>query len=122
MVWGFYGRGAELDELASILRRRRWFFARITGRRRIGKTTLIQQALEAASFGTCKRAAAKLVTDLPNFDGHVERFLDAHPDLRAWTVQRVAIAPTLDGAARRAVAEAGVIPQSLDDLLTGLPA
>lgn len=45
MAWGFYGRGRELDELEAILRRRRWFFARITGRRRIGKTTLIQQVL-----------------------------------------------------------------------------
>ena len=47
MAWGFYGRNAELDELEAILRRQRWFFARITGRRRIGKTTLIQQALDA---------------------------------------------------------------------------
>ncbi len=48
MAWGFYGRSSELTELESILRRPRWFFARITGRRRIGKTTLIQQALKAA--------------------------------------------------------------------------
>ena len=45
MAWGFYGRGSEVDELKAILQRRRWFFARITGRRRIGKTTLIQHAL-----------------------------------------------------------------------------
>ncbi len=43
--WGFYGRLEEQDALRSILERRRWFFARITGRRRIGKTTLVQQAL-----------------------------------------------------------------------------
>ena len=47
MPWGFYGRDTELDELKAILRRGRWFFARITGRRRIGKTTLVQQALQA---------------------------------------------------------------------------
>ncbi|MFH2009934.1 MAG: DUF234 domain-containing protein [bacterium] len=46
MPWGFYGRQAELEELTRILGRRRWFFARITGRRRIGKTTLIQRALQ----------------------------------------------------------------------------
>lgn len=46
--WGFYGRARELGALEEILRRRRWFFARITGRRRIGKTTLIQQALKRA--------------------------------------------------------------------------
>ena len=44
-TWGFYGRSAEQETLQAILRRRRWFFARITGRRRIGKTTLVQQAL-----------------------------------------------------------------------------
>jgi AAA+ ATPase superfamily predicted ATPase len=49
MSWGFYGRSAELDELARILARDRWFFARITGRRRIGKTTLVQRALAAAN-------------------------------------------------------------------------
>lgn len=47
MSWGFYGREQELQGLREILQRRRWFFARITGRRRIGKTTLVQQALQA---------------------------------------------------------------------------
>ena len=46
MVWGFYGRKQELRQLQIILHRRRWFFARLSGRRRIGKTTLIQQALQ----------------------------------------------------------------------------
>jgi hypothetical protein len=43
--WRFYGRTTELDGLTAILRRNRWFFAKITGRRRIGKTTLVQQAI-----------------------------------------------------------------------------
>ena len=47
MEWGFYGRVRELRELRGILERDRWFFARLTGRRRIGKTTLVQQALRA---------------------------------------------------------------------------
>lgn len=46
--WRFYGRRSELDELQSILQRKRWFFLQISGRRRIGKTALIQQALAAA--------------------------------------------------------------------------
>jgi hypothetical protein len=46
-TWGFYGRGTELAQLEAILRRKRWFFARITGRRRIGKTSLVQEALRA---------------------------------------------------------------------------
>jgi KaiC/GvpD/RAD55 family RecA-like ATPase len=33
--------------LSEVLQRNRWFFVKITGRRRIGKTTLIQQALQS---------------------------------------------------------------------------
>ncbi len=43
--WGFYGRREERAGLDAMLGRGRWFFAEITGRRRIGKTALIQQAL-----------------------------------------------------------------------------
>ncbi len=45
--WRFYGRTNELDALTDILGRKRWFFAKITGRRRIGKTTLVQQAIKS---------------------------------------------------------------------------
>jgi uncharacterized protein len=45
--WGFYGRSVELGQIESILSRGRWFFVRVSGRRRIGKTALIQQALRA---------------------------------------------------------------------------
>lgn len=43
--WRFYGRQAERSALAAILARERWFFVKISGRRRIGKSTLVQQAL-----------------------------------------------------------------------------
>ena len=43
--WGFYGRRAEVAEIARVLSSGRWFFCAISGRRRIGKTSLIQQAL-----------------------------------------------------------------------------
>ena len=46
--WGFYGCQQELAQLRAILSRQRWFFAQIAGRRRIGKTSLIQQALNQA--------------------------------------------------------------------------
>jgi len=46
--WGFYGRVQELADLATVLGRGRWFFLKISGRRRIGKTTLIRQALDAS--------------------------------------------------------------------------
>jgi len=46
MAWGFYGRSQELERLRKILTRDRWFFVKVAGRRRIGKTSLIQQALQ----------------------------------------------------------------------------
>jgi uncharacterized protein len=46
MSWGFYGRQVELQQLQAILNRHRWFFVKLSGRRRIGKTTLIQRAIQ----------------------------------------------------------------------------
>ncbi len=46
MPWGFYGRNDELHRLQAILARNRWYFVKVTGRRRIGKTALIQRALQ----------------------------------------------------------------------------
>lgn len=60
--WRFYGRRAELDLLEDALRRRRWFFLQISGRRRIGKTTLIQQALRRADV------ARTLYIQIPDSD------------------------------------------------------
>ncbi len=45
--WQFYGRKDQLALLEEMLGRQRWFFAKVTGRRRIGKTALIQRAMEA---------------------------------------------------------------------------
>ena len=44
--WTFYGRTDELGSLLDRLRQRRWFFGTIRGRRRVGKTALVQQALK----------------------------------------------------------------------------
>jgi AAA+ ATPase superfamily predicted ATPase len=48
MDWSFYGRADELRTVTQIISRNRWYFAKLTGRRRIGKTTLIQKAIQAA--------------------------------------------------------------------------
>lgn len=48
--WSFYGRRSELLQMQRILERRRWFFLQISGRRRIGKTALIQEALRGAGI------------------------------------------------------------------------
>jgi uncharacterized protein len=60
--WRFYGRHTELVQLKRIFARRRWFFVQISGRRRIGKTALIQQALEAS------RIERTLYIQLPDSD------------------------------------------------------
>ena len=44
--WTFYGRTDELGSLLARLRQRRWFFGTVRGRRRVGKTALVQQALK----------------------------------------------------------------------------
>lgn len=41
--WRFYGRRSTLDQLRGLLQQPRWFFCRIQGRRRIGKTTLLRE-------------------------------------------------------------------------------
>ena len=46
--WTFIGRHDELTSLRRTLGQRRWFFVKITGRRRIGKTTLVRHALEGS--------------------------------------------------------------------------
>ncbi|WP_404422235.1 ATP-binding protein [Nibricoccus sp. IMCC34717] len=61
-AWSFYGRRAELALLRAILDRRRWFFLQISGRRRIGKTTLIQEAL------TAEQRARTLYLQIPDSD------------------------------------------------------
>lgn len=62
MKWGFYGRHEELNTLTDVLNRQRWFFVKITGRRRIGKTTLIQQALQTSN------RSLKLYIQIPDSD------------------------------------------------------
>lgn len=59
--WAFYGRREELGSLLETMRRRRWFFGVIRGRRRIGKTALIQQALKTASHDEPARPGVLLV-------------------------------------------------------------
>ena len=63
--WSFYGRRDELGCLLEHMRRRRWFFGTVRGRRRIGKTALIQQAL--ATLGEDEPDSAPwLLVQLPD--------------------------------------------------------
>lgn len=47
MDWDFYGRQDQLAELRHLIGAGRWFFARVQGRRRIGKTELLKQLARA---------------------------------------------------------------------------
>ncbi len=47
MSWKFYGRSLELEACAKLVMQPRWFFCAISGRRRIGKTSLIRQTLQS---------------------------------------------------------------------------
>lgn len=47
--WQFYGRSEPLSDLNRILHAERWFFCRIEGRRRIGKTSLLSQLIKSDS-------------------------------------------------------------------------
>lgn len=71
-------------------------------------------------FGSCKRNPRRLFADLPNFDGHVARFLEAFPKYANWNVEKVAIAPRHSDDTRRACERQGYISQDLIDLTSGL--
>lgn len=75
--WGFYGRRAELAEIDKILARGRFFFCAISGRRRIGKTSLIQEAIRRRGLTT-----QALYVQIPDSDerGVVQAFEDAVED------------------------------------------
>ena len=71
-------------------------------------------------FGSCKRAPSKLLSDVNNFKGHVDRFLETMRQYRAWQVEYVGIAPELTAAHRAVLARHDLIPQDLNDLTLGL--
>lgn len=76
--WGFYGRRAELAEIDKILARERFFFCAISGRRRIGKTSLIQEAIRRRRLSD--RA---IYVQIPDSDerGVAQAFEDAVEDV-----------------------------------------
>jgi len=77
-TWSFYGRREELAQVQSLLERNEFFFCAISGRRRIGKTSLIQEALRRKGQST--RA---LYVQIPDSDerGVIQVFEDAVEDL-----------------------------------------
>lgn len=75
---------------------------------------------EVIRFGSCKRSPSKLISDINNLKGHGDRFLKAFPKYKAWKVQYAGIAPSLDHNQRAILERHDVIPQDLNDLMSGL--
>ena len=71
-------------------------------------------------FGSCKRSSAKLLGDISNFEGHVDRFLNEHRAYQDWAIDYVGISVRLSEDERAVLTRHDIIPQSLDDLTAGL--
>ena len=78
-TWGFYGRSVETADIRRIVSSGRWFFCAISGRRRIGKTTLVRRALS-------EQDRMPFFVQIPDSDerGVVQAFRDAVEDF--WEV------------------------------------
>ena len=80
----------------------------------------VNETDEVIRFGSCKRSPSKLLSDVNNFKGHVQRFLETMPRYRAWKVQYVGIAPVLNAEQRAVLVRHDVGPQDLNDLTLNL--
>jgi uncharacterized protein len=76
--WSFYGRQAEIAQIAAILQRGGFFFCQIFGRRRIGKTSVIQEAIRRLG-----KNASTFYLQIPDGDPHgvVHVFNEAMEDM-----------------------------------------
>jgi uncharacterized protein len=77
--WNFYGRRQELVATEALLARGKFFFCAISGRRRIGKTTLIQEVLRQHGH------RHTLYVQIPDSDerGVIQAFEDSIEDMGA---------------------------------------
>lgn len=80
----------------------------------------INETARRLRFGSCKRSPSKLLSDVTNFRGHVERFLESFPQYGSWRIDKVGIAPRLNAEERAVLTRHHVIPQDLIDLTEGL--
>lgn len=76
--WRFYGRQREQAQIHRILSTGRWFFCAVSGRRRIGKTALLQNVLKSHAPDRF------LYFQIPDADerGVAQMFRDTFEDLR----------------------------------------
>jgi hypothetical protein len=75
---------------------------------------------QTVRLGSCKRDPDRLVADLASFDAQIQRFLTIGKRFEGWRIEKVGIAPTLDGDHRQRLERGGYIAQDLHDLTRGL--
>jgi uncharacterized protein len=80
----------------------------------------VNEEKAAIRFGSCKRSAADLISDLPVFAVHVARFLDQFPRYRTWRLETVSLAPHIPDDVRKLLTDRGRRVQDLTDLTAGL--
>ena len=81
---------------------------------------MVDEDSRTMRLATCKRSARKLVGDVGNFNGHVERLLEAEPRFGDWTVEKFAIAPRIEATERETLSRHGLTPQDLPELTADL--
>lgn len=80
----------------------------------------VNETTRSLRFGSCKRSAKRLLSDVNRFKQHVDRFLRAMPAYAGWSHQLVGIAPELDAEQRSFLTSHDVLPQDLNDLTQDL--
>ena len=80
----------------------------------------VNESLRTIRFGSCKRAAKRLLADVNNFKEHVGRFLQSMRQYQGWEQQYVGIAPLLETEQRVILTSHEIIPQDLNDLTRDL--
>jgi hypothetical protein len=80
----------------------------------------VNASTEHIRFGSCKRSPSKLLSDITNFKSHVDRFLNDRRTYQKWLIDRVGVSVRLSRPERQALTRTDIVPQSLDQLTSGL--
>jgi hypothetical protein len=71
-------------------------------------------------FGSCRRAPNKLLSSLKPTEEHIVRFLAQQPDYASYSLEKVALAPTISTELAASLRSKGWIHEDLASLTAGL--
>jgi uncharacterized protein len=80
----------------------------------------INESERRIRFGTCKRNPERLTPSIAALKAGARAFLRSHGRFQSWTSEFVAIAPTIPGGIRAALANSDVIAEDIRDLTAGM--